>query len=188
MPIRVVIGTSQYAAHAVDIARMVNEAYGYTRCSADDITARLQAGESSEPNRVLHLAVNYAGAIVGCASSSLCTAWTPKCCGHWGFLAVMCSEQKGGIAGAIVAAAEERLAAAGCQHVQIEYEFSPSSPHSQRLCGWYEGPLGYKRHSSWLAARLIGMLIGHQPKSEWRSCRKHLARRERCDNTEREYI
>ena len=188
VPVRVVVGTSQYAAHAVDIARMVNDAYGYTRCSAEDITVRLQAGESAEPNRVLHLAVNNEDAVVGCASSSLSTAWTPSRCGHWGFLAVMRSEQKHGIAGAIVAAVEERLAAAGCQHVQIEYEFSPSSSHSQRLCAWYEGPLGYKRHSSWLTARLIGMLIGHQPKSEWRSCRKHLAPREPRDNTEREFI
>jgi predicted N-acetyltransferase YhbS len=202
----VIVGTSENSTSASHIADMVNGARGNTSCSEEEIRVRLEKGDAQDANRVLHLALNADGAIVGCVSSSLTTLWTPTGCGHWGFLAVARSAQGCGVASTLVRAAEKRLSTAGLQQVQIECarrrrdprlgmrnppalrrprgdllatytytdDWSASHAPSQRLCDWYEGRLGFQRHSSWLSARVVGMLIGHHKKSEWRSCRKTL--------------
>mmetsp|Transcript_40050 Transcript_40050/g.117304 ORF Transcript_40050/g.117304 Transcript_40050/m.117304 type:complete len:193 (-) Transcript_40050:156-734(-) len=80
--------------------------------------------------------------VVGCCSSTLCTGWTPWGCGHWGLMAVRPDMQGRGIASALAAAAEARLAAAGCHSVQIEYEYLGDA-YSDRLFLWYESSAGF---------------------------------------------
>ena len=52
-------------------------------------------------------------------------------------MAVSVSEQGSGVASALVAAAEERLAAHGCRRVQIEYTLKPCDPKGRTLHEWY---------------------------------------------------
>jgi hypothetical protein len=48
--------------------------------------------------------------------------------------------QGAGVASALVRAAEGRLAAHGCSSVQIEYDYSPGDPQSERLRAWCATP------------------------------------------------
>ena len=64
-------------------------------------------------NRVLHVATSSGGQVVGCCSSTLFAPWCEPGCGHWGLLAVRVSHQGGGVATALVEAAERRLATEG---------------------------------------------------------------------------
>mmetsp|Transcript_26120 Transcript_26120/g.54858 ORF Transcript_26120/g.54858 Transcript_26120/m.54858 type:complete len:185 (+) Transcript_26120:227-781(+) len=173
-PIRVVIGTSCEHAHlAAHIADMVNDAYGHYRLSTGEVAHRLACGELRNANRVLHLA--FCGdTLVGCMSSTIQPGFTPYGCGHWGLLAVDKAVQGTGVASALVAAGEQRLRQAGCQRVQIEYEYSHGHAFSDRLRDWYEGKLGFKNTGFWVTNRLIGLLIGHRPSTEFRRCRKEL--------------
>jgi len=67
-----------------------------------------------------------------------------------------------GIASALVAAAEKRLASA-CEEIQMEYEFDPRDPESVRLRSWYEGKLGFVCRSA-----------GSRGGPEFRKCRKRI--------------
>ena len=91
------------------LSALVNEAYGYRRVSEWDMQHRLRAGR----NRVLHVATSSDGRVVGCCSSTLFAPWCEPGCGHWGLLAVRVSHQGGGVATALVEAAERRLATEG---------------------------------------------------------------------------
>ena len=62
---------------------------------------------------MLHVATSLDGRVVGCCSSTLFTPWCEPGCGHWGLLAVGVSHQNGGVATALVEAAERRLATEG---------------------------------------------------------------------------
>ena len=155
------------------ISKMVNDSYGYNRLSGAEVRGRLAMGDDPHPNRVLHVA-SRGGTIVGCCSSTLQPPWTPSGCGHWGLLVVALEAQGSGVAAALVRAAEARLAAAGCDAVQIEYEHAPGDARSERLAAWYEGSLGFQRSSHWLTERLLGLLIGHARRAEWRQCRRYL--------------
>ena len=173
-PVGVKVGTSADIPLAAQIARMCNAAYGHGRVSKAEVERRLQHGDIGyRANRVLHLAFRN-DRLVGCISSTYSPPWTPAGCGHWGLLVVESTEQGSGVASALVSAAEARLAAGGCSAVQIEYEFCANDPYSQRLSGWYEGKLNFKRNSFWLIDRLFGMIIGHRPNTEFRRCRKPL--------------
>mmetsp|Transcript_21793 Transcript_21793/g.72194 ORF Transcript_21793/g.72194 Transcript_21793/m.72194 type:complete len:210 (-) Transcript_21793:148-777(-) len=142
----VVVGTSADSDRAAAIVSLINEAYGYGRESKGGVLRRLTAGDArSGANRVLHLALAQCDGgteVVGCCSSTLCTGWTPWGCGHWGLMAVRPDMQGRGIASALAAAAEARLAAAGCHSVQIEYEYLGDA-YSDRLFLWYESSAGF---------------------------------------------
>ena len=143
--IEVVVGTSALATSdfVSACARMINMSYGYHRVSEGEICNRLAMGDSSDSaNRVLHVATR-GGALVGCCSSTKQTPWCPSGCGHWGLLVVDVAAQGTGVATALVTAAEQRLREAGLRQVQIEYEYTPGDPHSERLYGWYEGKCGF---------------------------------------------
>ena len=86
--------------------------------------------------------------------------WQGPGCGHWGLLVVAVEAQGTGVGSALVAAAEQRLAASGLLYVGIEYHFCAGDPESERLLAWYEGKLGFRgpRHRS----------------SGFRHCRKEL--------------
>mmetsp|Transcript_68058 Transcript_68058/g.127097 ORF Transcript_68058/g.127097 Transcript_68058/m.127097 type:complete len:247 (-) Transcript_68058:199-939(-) len=144
--IAVLIGNSQMAASdpslIKNISGVANRANGYCRFSESEVRRRLAMGDSNDANRVLHVAF-LSGKVVGCCSSTLQPPWTGSGCGHWGALAVDPEHQGKGVASALVAAAEGRLLEKGCQHVQIEYEFTPGDVHSERLFSWYEGKLGF---------------------------------------------
>lgn len=143
----VVIGTSNMVEDdpllAGRITQMVNAAYGYGRVSEGEIRNRMSMGSSFRPNRVLHLAWR-GDVVVGCCSSTIQPPWTCCGCGHWGFLSVHPDVQGAGIASALVLAAEQRLAQAGCIAVQIEYQYCTGDELSERLRLWYEGKLGFK--------------------------------------------
>lgn len=157
--VHVTIGTSHMANEDPElvekITRMVNSAYfeankallppgstTYTRLTKEEVEDRLAMGDDGvAANRVLHLA--YRGEeLVGCCSSTFQPPWTPEGCGHWGLLVVDVGAQGTGVASAIVAAAERRLAGA-CRTVQIEYEFTEGHAPSEKLHDMYETKLGF---------------------------------------------
>ena len=137
--VSVVVGTSQMARDdrrlVQTITAMVNDSYfeanrdllgphasggSYRRTSKGDVLNRLAMGDAGpRANRVLHLAFQDAE-LVGCCSSTFQPPWTHEGCGHWGLLVVKQSAQGTGVATALVAAAEARLARS-CSRVQIEY-------------------------------------------------------------------
>lgn len=135
-PIRVEIGGDAELSGV--LVRIVNSAYGKRRVKDADMRHRL----SARTNRVLHVAYDESGTIVGCCSSTLYVPWAGPGCGHWGLLAVDPTHQGRGVASALVAAAEERLAAEGMTAAQIEYSFREGEELSERLYAWYEGPNG----------------------------------------------
>jgi ribosomal protein S18 acetylase RimI-like enzyme len=145
----VVVGTSKDAAipGMIDnICRIVHSAYSgankHKRMERSDAVQRLRMGDDGlDANRVLHLAYKDK-VLVGCASSTFQPGWTEGGCGHWGLLAVDPQAQGGGVATALVLAAERRLATA-CERIQIEYECTEGEEFSQRLFDWYEGKLGF---------------------------------------------
>ena len=160
-PVSTCIGTPDgrsrvETAHA--LTALVNEAYGYRRVSDWDMQHRLRAGR----NRVLHVAMSTDGRVVGCCSSTLFTPWCEPGCGHWGLLAVGVSHQGGGVAAALVEAAERRLATEGMRKVQMEYSYRLGDPLAERLLAWYEDSLGYRGPRS-------------REKSGFRMCRKRLS-------------
>ena len=124
---------------AFKLAALVNTAYGYRRVSESEMRHRVSAGR----NRVLHVA-RHDGQIVGCCSSTLHVPWCLPGCGHWGLLAVLPDAQGTGVASALVAHAERRLARAGMSAVQIEYRYERGETQSERMLSWYEGALGFR--------------------------------------------
>ena len=156
--VRVQIGADPDVADTlVDI---VNAAYGKRRVNASSMRHRLLA----RTNRVLHVAFDESGTILGCCSSTLFVPWCGPGCGHWGLLAVDPTHQGRGVASALVAAAEKRLAAAGMSSAQIEYSFREGEELSERLYTWYEGADGLRYSGP------------RRKKSGFRVCRKHLTR------------
>ena len=133
------IGDTPSNETAITLAALVNAAYGYNRISTGGMRHRIRTGR----NRVLHIA-RHDGQIVGCCSSTLHVPWAGPGCGHWGLLAVLPEAQGLGVASALVAHAERRLAHAGMSRVQIEYSYDKGEPTSERLLAWYEGALGFK--------------------------------------------
>lgn len=145
----VLIGTSKDAevpGRVERISDIVNSAYSAVgkrkRMDRYDVMHRLEMGDDGvQANRVLHMA--YKGdELVGCASSTFSPGWTDEGCGHWGLLAVDPAHQSGGVATALVLAAERRLAT-NCEAVQIEYQHTEGEEFSQRLMRWYEDKLGF---------------------------------------------
>ena len=132
-PIRVEIGGDAELSGV--LVRIVNSAYGKRRVKDADMRHRL----SARTNRVLHVAYDESGTIVGCCSSTLYVPWAGPGCGHWGLLAVDPTHQ--GRVLCAVAAAEERLAAEGMTG-EIEYSFREGEELSECLYAWYEGPNG----------------------------------------------
>mmetsp|Transcript_28170 Transcript_28170/g.44058 ORF Transcript_28170/g.44058 Transcript_28170/m.44058 type:complete len:250 (+) Transcript_28170:96-845(+) len=167
--VKVVVGNSSMLAKRPEllgrITSMINQAYGYVRVDEDDIMDRLAMGDpgSSRANRVLHLAF-LDDQLVGCMSSTFKVPWAERGCGHWGLLVVDVKMQGRGIASAMIAAAESRLAGA-CQEIQIEYEYTAGDSFSERLLTWYEKKCGFRCVSG--APRGVGC--------EWRKCRKMIA-------------
>jgi len=166
------IGNSKMAREIPDfveaVTNMVNKAYGYMRIDEEDIMDRLQMGDpgSSRSNRVLHIAF-IGKRPVGCMSSTFRVPWAEDGCGHWGLLVVDVSMQGKGIASAMVAAAESRLAGM-CEEIQMEYEFTPGDALSERLYNWYEGKCGFRCVSGPPSRR----------RSEFRKCRKKISEAE----------
>ena len=158
--IMVVIGTSHMAHQnqklVLDITEMVNQTYceassefvggatGTRPCiSQGDVLNRLAMGDAGIlSNRVLHLVFTDAE-LVGCCSSTYQPPWTPEGCGHWGLFVVKQSARGTGVAAALVAAAEARLAGA-CSCVQIQYRYTKGQAYSERLLEWYEGECGFR--------------------------------------------
>eukprot|EP00965_Chrysotila_dentata_P250650 6209572-Pleurochrysis_carterae.AAC.1 len=165
-PVKVVVGTScDISAEFVrEICLLINEAYGHMRVSTSDVKNRLRMGDAGPAaNRVLHLAFRE-GKLVGCCSSTVQPPWTERGCGHWGLLSVDPAVQGTGVASALVAAAESRLADSRCVAIQIEYEFTPGDAYSERLLAWYEGKCGFVCSSG-------------PPRGRWcefRKCRKQI--------------
>ena len=180
-PIEVVIGTSAMVQEDPTlphrIATMVNTAYyaslqallptgvnEYERVSVEEVEERLEMGDAGpRANRVLHLALR-AGQLVGCCSSTYQPPWTPDGCGHWGLLVVDPAAQGTGVASAIVASAEARLAGA-CALIQIEYDYTADHPPSEKLRGMYEEKLGFTCSNASSRRRSRGA-------SEFRRCHK----------------
>lgn len=123
---------------AIAAAALINAAYGYRRVSPSEMAHRLRTGR----NRALHVAM-LDGKVVGCCSSTLHVPWCGPGCGHWGLLAVLPDAQRMGVASALVAHAEQRLAHSGLSKVQIEYRYDRGKPDCERLFDWYEGSLGF---------------------------------------------
>ena len=187
-PVEVVIGTSEMARADPElinkITTMVNSSYfaslrevlpegtqGYERVSTDDVVERLGMGDAgARANRVLHLAFR-AGELVGCCSSTFQPPWTDQGCGHWGLLVVSQAAQGTGVASAIVAAAERRLAGC-CARVQIEYEYYQNHPPSEALKAMYEDHFGFVRESG--SGRRRSSSGGSEFRSEFRRCQKEL--------------
>ena len=163
-PITVVIGTSAMAEsdpHLVGaITTMINGSYfdalrellppsatTYNRVSEEDVQDRLEMGDAgARANRVLHLAFRGEGderKLVGCCSSTFQPPWTPEGCGHWGLLVAHTDAKGTGVASALVAAAERRLAGA-CHMVQIEYDYTPGHAYSEKLMEVYETRYGFE--------------------------------------------
>lgn len=144
------IGTSEDAdvpGRVQRISEIVNSAYSAVgkgkRMDRYDVLDRLEMGDAGvRANRVLHLAYK-GGELVGCASSTFSPGWTHQGCGHWGLLAVDPAHQSGGVATALVLAAERRLATT-CEAVQIEYNYTEGEAFSQQLMRWYEDKLGFQ--------------------------------------------
>ena len=188
-PVEVVIGTSEMARADPElinkITTMVNSSYfaslrevlpegtqGYERVSTDDVVERLGMGDAgARANRVLHLAFR-AGELVGCCSSTFQPPWTDQGCGHWGLLVVSQAAQGTGVASAIVAAAERRLAGC-CARVQIEYDYYQNHPPSEALKAMYEDHFGFVRESGSGRRRSSsgGSEFRHK---EFRRCHKEL--------------
>mmetsp|Transcript_43188 Transcript_43188/g.137348 ORF Transcript_43188/g.137348 Transcript_43188/m.137348 type:complete len:278 (-) Transcript_43188:66-899(-) len=166
-PVSVIVGTSGLAAERPEIVKhltqMVNRAYGYQRVDKHDIKDRLAMGDRGHgANRVLHIA--FSGETpVGCMSSTFSVPWAEDGCGHWGLLVVDVERQGEGIASALVASAEERLASA-CVEIQMEYEFTHGEDYSERLKAWYEGKCGFRC--------VTGGSRGYG--TEFRKCRKRI--------------
>mmetsp|Transcript_108820 Transcript_108820/g.336123 ORF Transcript_108820/g.336123 Transcript_108820/m.336123 type:complete len:191 (+) Transcript_108820:35-607(+) len=142
----ITIATSQNADASLvrAITTLINTAHGCRRISDLEVRRRVSMGDSGCcANRVLHLA-RRGDALVGCCSSTIQPPFTCFCCGHWGLLSVDPSAQGTGVASALVAAAEQRLARAGCLAVQVEYEHTAGDEFSERLRQWYEGRLGFR--------------------------------------------
>mmetsp|Transcript_85587 Transcript_85587/g.227390 ORF Transcript_85587/g.227390 Transcript_85587/m.227390 type:complete len:225 (-) Transcript_85587:164-838(-) len=186
--VEVVVGTAEHADDAAlveQLAALVNAAYSasvedllgsraahHQRVSEEEIRGRLRQGSAAGANRVLHVALRD-GCPLGCVSSTLQPPWTPSGCGHWGLLAVAATAQGQGVASALVAAAEQRLAEAGCSQIQIEYQYTAGHAYSQRLCDWYEARLGFENQTGWLINRLLGAIVGRGG-AEFRRCRRQL--------------
>lgn len=148
------------------IVDVVNRAYGYRRISEGEVRDRVGKGDMGCcSNRVLHIAWR-GGEAVGVCSSTIQAPFTCVGCGHWGILAVDPSAQGTGVARALVAAAEHRLARAGCIAVQVEYTYVVGDEASERLRMWYEGSLGFGCISG-----APGTQRGHR---EFRMCHKRL--------------
>eukprot|EP00927_Polykrikos_kofoidii_P066306 TRINITY_DN61933_c0_g1_i1.p1 TRINITY_DN61933_c0_g1~~TRINITY_DN61933_c0_g1_i1.p1 ORF type:complete len:316 (+),score=61.84 TRINITY_DN61933_c0_g1_i1:77-949(+) len=174
LPVTVVVGNLDMARshHGLveKITSMVSEAYGYRRVDEDDIYDRLAMGDPgpNRANRVLHIAFSIdkdgkPGEPVGCMSSTFSVPWAERGCGHWGLLVVDRNMQGKGIASALVAAAEERLARA-VSEIQIEYEYTQNDAFSERLRVWYEEKCGF--HCAAGAPRGRG--------TQFRKCRKKI--------------
>ena len=192
--IQVVIGTSEMAARDPTligkITQMINSAYflgnkellpptatTYTRVDDDDVENRLAMGDAgARANRVLHLAFRQ-GALVGAMSSTFQPGWTPEGCGHWGLLVVAPDAQGSGVASALVAAAERRLAGA-CQRVQIEYEYTRGHVHSEKLMAMYESKMGFSCSLPMPRRRRRGGNEADEseepPETQFRKCHKML--------------
>lgn len=146
--VKVVVGNTgmlqKRASLLSEITSMVNQAYGYMRVDEEDILDRLQMGDpgSNRANRVLHIAF-LDDQPVGCMSSTFKVPWAERGCGHWGLLVVDVKKQGQGLASAMIAAAESRLAGA-CQEIQIEYEYTAGDSFSERLLTWYEKKCGFR--------------------------------------------
>lgn len=146
--VEVIVGTSKHiqVPGLVDrITYIVSQAYGsvgkHKYVDQEDATERLEMGDAGvRANRVLHLAFK-GGVLCGCASSTFSPGWTPEGCGHWGLLAVDPAHQKGGVATAMVLAAERRLATVS-EMIQIEYQYTGDA-FSNQLMAWYEDKLGF---------------------------------------------
>lgn len=162
LPVHVEIGAARADFSEATVQRittLINAAYGHHRVSSGSVRHRLRAGR----NRVLHVATRE-GEIVGVCSSTLYVPWAGPGCGHWGLLAVAPEAQGLGVASALVAAAEARIAAAGLQWVGMEYNFHAGEPFSERMLRWYEDSLRY---------------VGPQSReSGFRICRKRLVPQE----------
>ena len=142
-PVSVVIGASSLEPNVHALAALVNAAYGHHRVGVAEMRHRLTTAR----NRVLHVALRD-GRPVGCCSSTLHVPWCGPGCGHWGLLAVAPEAQGTGVASALVAAAEQRLASHGISHVQMEYSYSKGEAFSERMLAWYEDTLGYRGPAS----------------------------------------
>ena len=118
-------------------------------------------GDSSNANRVLHVAVR-GNQLLGCCSSTVRASWTGPDCGHWGLLVVAPAVQGSGIGSILVADAEQRLQASGCLAVQIEYSYEGDA-YSDRLLQWYEGKCGFRSSA------------GRPQAGQFRRCRKLLS-------------
>ena len=137
--VSVVTGSAEHLALVERVAAMINEAYGRARVDPDEVRGRLASGDRAGANRVLHLGF-CAGELVGCISSTLQADWTKEGCGHWGLLVVAVAAQGGGVATALVRAAEARLVASGCVQVGPSVARQPrtyarSEPWSARAAG-----------------------------------------------------
>jgi GNAT superfamily N-acetyltransferase len=137
--VSVVTGSAEHLALVERVAAMINEAYGRARVDPDEVRGRLASGDRAGANRVLHLGF-CAGELVGCVSSTLQAGWTKEGCGHWGLLVVAVAAQGGGVATALVRAAEARLVAGGCAQVGPSVAMQPrtyvrSEPWSARAAG-----------------------------------------------------
>lgn len=169
---KVVVGNAKMATEIPGfverISSMVNRAYGYMRIDEDDVLDRLSMGDpgSARANRVLHIAF-LGERPVGCMSSTFKVPWAENGCGHWGLLVVDVDMQGKGIASAMVKAAEARLAGV-CDQIQMEYEFTPNDPLSERLLEWYEGRCGFRCVSGPPSRRF----------QEFRKCRKMISEEE----------
>ena len=162
--VTVMIGTSAMASAdpqlIPSITNMINTSYynslrellpehqtEYERVDENEVSNRLEMGDAgARANRVLHLAYRN-GLLVGCCSSTYQPPWTSDGCGHWGLLVVAREAQGTGVAAAIIAAAERRLAGA-CTHVQIEYDYTPGHAESEKLAYLYETKFGFVRSRS----------------------------------------
>lgn len=171
-PVAVKIGNSKMARESAglvqQITTIVNTAYGCMRVDQEDVMDRLAMGDpgSSRANRVLHIAF-LGERPVGCMSSTFRVPWAEAGCGHWGLLAVDADMQGKGIASAMVAAAESRLAGMS-EQIQMEYEYTPGDALSERLLEWYEGRCGFRCLSGPPGRR----------RSEFRKCRKMISAEE----------
>ena len=205
----VIVGTSAMAEadpHLVErIVEVINGAYfegnkellpagatSYERTSREDVISRLEMGDAgARANRVLHLAFRGtqsidASAVVGACSSTYQPPWTPEGCGHWGLLSVHPTAMGTGVASALVAAAERRLAGT-CERVQIEYEYTVGHAHSQKLMAIYEGKMGFQCPSPKPRGRRtdgndhLRDAEDSAPETEFRRCQKPLPLRLRLE-------